>query len=101
MNTVALKRRVLHVAVPCLVGFASSASSAIDDDDAHWPQWRGPRQDGVSSAEGLPTEWGPDKNIIWKTKLPSWSGATPIIWGDRIFVTGKLWPKLFEIEVIE
>lgn len=59
---------------------------ASDTPDDAWPNWRGPKQDGVSSAQGIPLEWGPDENILWQTELPSWSGATPIIWGERIFV---------------
>lgn len=53
----------------------------------NWPQWRGPAQNGVSSAKNLPTTWSATENIVWKTPLPAWSGGTPIIWGDRIFVT--------------
>jgi outer membrane protein assembly factor BamB len=41
----------------------------------------------VSDAKGLPTTWSETENVKWKVKLPSWSGATPIIWGDRVFVT--------------
>ncbi len=53
----------------------------------NWPQWRGPQQNGVSSARNLPVSWNLEKNIIWKTELPSWSGSTPVIWKDRIFLT--------------
>ncbi len=53
----------------------------------NWPQWRGPQQNGVGSARNLPASWSLEKNIIWKTELPSWSGSTPIIWEDRIFLT--------------
>ncbi|HEX7898321.1 MAG TPA: PQQ-binding-like beta-propeller repeat protein [Planctomycetota bacterium] len=52
-----------------------------------WPQWRGPSLNGVSDAKGLPTSWSETENVAWKVKLPSWSGSTPIIAGDRIFVT--------------
>ena len=53
----------------------------------NWPQWRGPQQDGVSTAKNLPASWSLTENIIWKAELPSWSGSTPVIWGDRIFLT--------------
>jgi outer membrane protein assembly factor BamB len=53
----------------------------------NWPQWRGPHQNGIVDATGLPLKWSLTENIQWKTELPSWSAATPIIWGDRIFVT--------------
>lgn len=55
----------------------------------NWPAWRGPTGDGRSDSKNLPTEWSLEtgKNIVWKVELPSWSGGTPVIWGDRIFVT--------------
>ena len=55
--------------------------------EENWPQWRGPQQTGVADASNLPATWSETENIIWKTPLPSWSGGSPIIWGDRIFVT--------------
>ncbi|MFQ5641800.1 MAG: PQQ-binding-like beta-propeller repeat protein [bacterium] len=63
-----------------------SATGLVVAQD-NWPQWRGPNQNGVSNAKDLPTTWSETENIIWKTSLPSWSAATPIIWDDRIFVT--------------
>ena len=54
----------------------------------NWAQWRGPLQNGASpSAADLPVEFGPETNVRWKVALPSWSAATPIIWGDTVFVT--------------
>jgi outer membrane protein assembly factor BamB len=60
------------------------AISAQADDN--WPQWRGPALNGTSTATGLPEKWSETENIKWKVKLPSWSGSTPVIWGDKIFV---------------
>jgi len=55
---------------------------------ADWPHWRGPQANGVAPADAdPPLEWGPDKNILWRAPLPSWSAATPIVWGDTVFVT--------------
>ena len=53
----------------------------------NWPQWRGPAGNGTSDSANLPTEWSLDKNILWRAELPSWSGGTPVVWGDRVFVT--------------
>lgn len=53
----------------------------------HWPQWRGPHNDGISAAKNLPTRWDPGSNIVWKVKLPGEGGSTPAIWGERIFLT--------------
>ncbi len=55
----------------------------------NWPQWRGPNNDGVSTAKNTPTTWNDSTNIIWKVKLPGMGGATPIIWEDRIFVLSE------------
>ena len=76
--------------------FVTSPVLRGGDDD--WPQWRGPAQDGVSSAADLPTTWGPEENIVWKTAMPSWSGSTPILWGERIFL---LSPSAVDDETLE
>lgn len=55
----------------------------------NWPQWRGPGGQGISTEKQLPTEWAPNKNIAWKTELPS-GHSSPIVWGDRIFVTAAI-----------
>ena len=53
----------------------------------NWPQWRGPNLNNVSGETNLPLKWGPRDNIAWKLPLPGWSGSTPIIWGDHIFLS--------------
>ena len=52
----------------------------------NWPQWRGPALNGVSAEKNLPTTWTTEQNVTWKIALPAFSGSTPIIWGDRIFL---------------
>ncbi len=52
----------------------------------NWPQWRGPNLNDVSGETNLPLKWGSKDNIAWKLRLPGWSGSTPIIWGDHIFL---------------
>ena len=52
----------------------------------NWPAWRGPHRDGVSAEKNLPLRWDTEENINWKLALPEWSGSTPIIWGDKIFL---------------
>jgi outer membrane protein assembly factor BamB len=55
---------------------------------ANWPQWRGPNSNGsTAQAHDLPVTWSTTENVLWRTKLPSWSAATPIIWEDTVFVT--------------
>jgi outer membrane protein assembly factor BamB len=53
----------------------------------NWPQWRGPYFNGSTTEKGLPTEWSNTNNVAWVTPLPGYSGATPIIWEDFVFVS--------------
>jgi len=52
----------------------------------NWPQWRGPNLNGFSNEKNLPSHWSTDENIVWKLALPGWSGSTPIVWRDLIFL---------------
>ena len=51
-----------------------------------WPQWRGPDNDGIAEGAELALNWGPDQNIRWKVKVPGTGLATPVIWGDHLFL---------------
>jgi outer membrane protein assembly factor BamB len=53
----------------------------------NWPAWRGPTGQGHSSETGLAVTWSPTENVRWKAELPAAGNSTPIIWGDRIFIT--------------
>ena len=72
--------RVLTV-VACAIAATVTVARA-----ENWPQWRGPSANGTSPETGLPVRWSATDNIAWKLALPSWSAATPIVWGDRIFL---------------
>jgi outer membrane protein assembly factor BamB len=52
----------------------------------NWPQWRGPNFNGSSNEKGLPSTWSKE-TARWSVALPGASAATPIIWGDRVFVS--------------
>ena len=71
----------------CIVVFATIGQSRAQDTPA-WPQFRGRHGRGVAAdSKPLPIHFGPDKNLLWKTPLPA-GLSSPIIWGDRIFLTG-------------
>jgi outer membrane protein assembly factor BamB len=54
---------------------------------SNWPNWRGPNGDGTApDTRNLPETWSTEKNIKWKVEMPAWSGSTPMVWGDRIFL---------------
>ena len=77
-----MKAIVLHA----IVALCLTANVCLAED---WPHWRGPRYDAVSRESGLPTEWGESKNVVWKTPLPGVGSGTPVVWGDRIFLTSQ------------
>lgn len=54
---------------------------------AEWCQFRGPAGQGVSRSKGLPVTWTADRNIAWKTPLPGPGGSSPIVFGDRVYLT--------------
>src|SRR5688572_20560833 len=53
----------------------------------NWPAWRGTTGQGLCSEVDLPVTWSATENVRWKTALPSAGNSTPIIWGDRVFIT--------------
>lgn len=53
----------------------------------NWPQWRGPQGTGVAPDKDLPSEWSSTKNVAWKTAIPGKGYSSPIVWGNRIFLT--------------
>ena len=54
--------------------------------EKYWPQWRGPHATGVSKTADPPTEWSETKNIRWKVEIPGRGSASPVVWGDKVFV---------------
>lgn len=75
-------RKGKGVLLSALLPWLAAAGSLAGD----WPQWRGPAHTGLSEETQLPVRWSAEENVHWKVKLPGLSGATPIIWGDHIFV---------------
>lgn len=71
---------LLFSALPCL-SFADGLPTA------NWPQWRGPQADGTAPQATPPMEWSETKNVKWKIRIPGSGTSTPIIWGDKIFLT--------------
>jgi outer membrane protein assembly factor BamB len=81
----------------CFLALLGSAAAARAEN---WPGWRGPRGDGTSTEKGLPTTWSPEENVHWKTRLPGPGNSSPIVWGDRVFLTQSLDKKGTERAVL-
>src|SRR5580698_5287882 len=75
------------------VFLAAFALSSVGGFGSDWPRFRGPNGSGVNETTGLPTEFGPQKNLLWKTPLPP-GHSSPILVGDHIFVTAYEGDKL-------
>jgi len=54
---------------------------------ADWPGFRGPHSSGISKEKDLPTKWSDKENLIWKIDLPGPGASSPVVWGDKVFVT--------------
>src|SRR2546425_8485912 len=65
---------------------ASMAAAPGPMAERFWPQWRGPYANGVSKYADPPLEWSETKNVRWKVEIPGRGSASPIVWGDRVFV---------------
>ena len=85
----------MHKVVIVAVAFAVLPLPALSDDKGlaagdQWPQWRGPLGTGVAPSGDPPIEWSEDKNVHWKIAIPGKGHSTPIIWGDRVFITSAV-----------
>lgn len=66
------------------LGFFAIATASRAEN---WPQWRGPSGDGHCAEKNLPTTWSAESGLAWKTEIKGRGMSTPVIWGDKIFVT--------------
>ncbi|HEY0872568.1 MAG TPA: PQQ-binding-like beta-propeller repeat protein [Vicinamibacterales bacterium] len=73
---------MIHLLLAAILALSTAAAN-----DTDWSRFRGPNGSGISTTKGLPTEFGPDRNVVWKVDLPE-GYSSPIISGNRIFLTG-------------
>ena len=53
----------------------------------NWPQFRGPGARGISDSSKLPVSWSATENVAWKTPIPGSGWSSPVVWGERVFLT--------------
>jgi outer membrane protein assembly factor BamB len=73
--------------ITCLLAGAAGAERGRAAAQHNWPQWRGPLGTGVAPDARPPVEWSETRHIRWKTALPGKGHSTPVVWGERIFLT--------------
>ncbi|MEZ5302171.1 MAG: PQQ-binding-like beta-propeller repeat protein [Verrucomicrobiales bacterium] len=87
---------ILPIALAAIVSLAPPAPAPATEGDAppaaeaNWPAWRGPRGDGTSLDPHVPVKFDAEKDAAWKTPIPGKGHASPIIWGDRLFLVTAL-----------
>src|SRR5437899_1351288 len=75
--------RVLVCLFYLLIGGAVPAAEPV----ANWPQFRGPGAMGVADNPNLPDRWSTNENVAWKIEVPGRGWSSPIVWGERVFLT--------------
>lgn len=80
-----MQSRILKIGFTLILLFSLGVSIGLAQE-SNWPQWRGPLMTGVSQTADPPVTWSETTNIKWKTKIPGRGLATPLVWGDRIFI---------------
>jgi outer membrane protein assembly factor BamB len=81
--------KLISIGCTIILWFCAVSLHASEFDDqktGNWHQWRGPLASGVAPQGNPPTEWSTTKNVKWKVAVPGRGSASPIVWGDRIFI---------------
>ena len=83
--------RFRHPGKPILLAGFLAGSAAVGagqpGDGAHWPRFRGPEANPVGTHPNLPTRWSTTENVEWRTEVPGVGWSSPVVWGNRIFLT--------------
>jgi outer membrane protein assembly factor BamB len=79
-------RSAVVAAVALLLAWTSAPLAQGSASDRFWAQWRGPDSTGVAKFANPPLQWSEKTNIRWKVEIPGRGSASPVVWGDRIFV---------------
>jgi len=91
-----LARRLVLVSLCACAALTLTGRSRADN----WPQWRGVRGDGVCDERNVPIRWSKTENVLWRLPLPGPAGATPVVWGERIFLTSVAGPEKSDLVLL-
>src|SRR5688500_14823038 len=82
--------RILGSTLLALLALTSAPAAQASDAARYWPQWRGPHATGVSTTANPPLTWSETQNVLWKVTIPGRGSSSPVVWGDRLFVTSAV-----------
>jgi outer membrane protein assembly factor BamB len=85
-NQGTIPMKTISIVITACAAAIACAAEPTAESQQYWPQWRGPLGIGVAPKSNPPTEWSESKNIRWKVAIPGRGHATPIVWGDRIYL---------------
>ena len=72
---------------PALLLTVLVSLAAVDGTATPWPSWRGPNSDQTTPDTGFPLKWNATNQVRWKASLPEAGNSSPVVWGDRVFLT--------------
>jgi outer membrane protein assembly factor BamB len=78
--------RETMIALVLMAPLAARADDFATGRLSNWHHWRGPNEDGTAPNADPPVEWSATKNVAWNVSIPGSGSATPVVWGDRIFI---------------
>lgn len=71
-------------------GVAGEQAASKTQPPKDWAQWRGPNANGVSDSASPPVRWSQRDNVLWSVQLPGWGTSSPVVRGDRVWVTSQV-----------
>ena len=87
LRSTKLHTTLFAIALPALLGLAGPAAAG-SEDEPHWPHFRGPNMNAaVADDESLPVTWSQTENVEWVAEIPGTGWSSPVVWGNRVFVT--------------
>ncbi len=85
--TIRTASAIALMAVPLLISVPAAQNA---DANRNWGQWRGPQANGMSPTANPPLQWSETRNVRWKVEVPGRGSSSPVVWGDRIFMTSAV-----------
>src|SRR5688572_8921533 len=74
-------------AAPLVASNLVSSTSTQTTGQQHWPRFRGPGSNPVAENPNLPVSWSKTENVEWVTDVPGTGWSSPVVWGNRVFIT--------------